>query len=173
MLIWSFQVPTFAFCDSLSFEEDLALYLHKLESLYLRMICTKLEFLDKIFLFTVYYPPPLLFCNYLPLSSFAPNWISSPYKDDLCRILLKLAQWFWRRSQKYKKNRRTDRQTTHTGRSEKLTWAKKMFTSSFHSKSSISCHGRGRASEVSSVDVSLQTFRKTYTLCENKIIISL
>jgi hypothetical protein len=35
-------------------------------------------------------------------------------KDDLCQIWLKLAQWFWRRSRKYKSlqtNGRTDRQT--------------------------------------------------------------
>jgi hypothetical protein len=60
----------------------------------------------------------LLFCYYLPLERGNPlplNKLESPPpKDDLCQVWLKLAQWFWRRSQKCKSlqtDRRTDGQT--------------------------------------------------------------
>jgi hypothetical protein len=46
----------------------------------------------------------LLFCDYFPLVKGNPlhlnNLESPPPKDDLCQVWLKLAQWFWRRSQK-------------------------------------------------------------------------
>jgi hypothetical protein len=48
----------------------------------------------------------LLFCDYLPLEKGNPlhiNNLESPSpKDDLCQVLLQLAQWFWRRSRKCK-----------------------------------------------------------------------
>jgi hypothetical protein len=48
----------------------------------------------------------LLFCDYLPLEKSNPLHLNnlefpSP-KDDLCQVLLKLAQWFWKRSRKCK-----------------------------------------------------------------------
>jgi hypothetical protein len=43
----------------------------------------------------------LLFCYYLPLergySLPLKTLKSSPSKDDLCQVWLKLAQWFWRK----------------------------------------------------------------------------
>ena len=54
----------------------------------------------------------LLFCDYLPLGKGNPlhfnNLESTPPKDDLCQVWLKLAQRFWRRSRKCK---RTDGRT--------------------------------------------------------------
>jgi hypothetical protein len=48
----------------------------------------------------------LLFCDYFSLEKGNPlhlnNLESSPPKDDLCQLWLKLAQWFWRRSRKCK-----------------------------------------------------------------------
>jgi hypothetical protein len=56
----------------------------------------------------------LLFCDYLPLEKGNPlhlNNLESPSpKDDLCQVWLKLAKWFWRRSQKCK-SLQTDKQT--------------------------------------------------------------
>ena len=43
------------------------------------------------------------------------------YKDALCQVWLKLAQWFLRR--RWKCEKFTDRRTTDNRRSEKLTWA--------------------------------------------------
>jgi hypothetical protein len=44
----------------------------------------------------------LLFHYYLPFEagySLPLNKLESPsFKDDLCKVWLKLAQWFWRRS---------------------------------------------------------------------------
>ena len=64
-----------------------------------------------------------VFCNYLPLEKSNPlrfNNLESPLpKDDLCQVWLKLAQWFWRGSQKCK-SLQLDRQTD-TGQLEKLT----------------------------------------------------
>jgi hypothetical protein len=43
----------------------------------------------------------LLFCYYLPLERGNSLYLNKlgiiPPKDDLCRVWLKLAQWFWRR----------------------------------------------------------------------------
>jgi hypothetical protein len=43
----------------------------------------------------------LLSCYYLPLERGNPLYLNTvetlPPKDDLCQVLLKLAQWFWRR----------------------------------------------------------------------------
>jgi hypothetical protein len=62
----------------------------------------------------------LLFCDYLPLEKGNPlhlyNLESPPPKNDLCQVWLKLAQWFWRRSQKCK-SLQTDGQMDD-GRSE-------------------------------------------------------
>jgi hypothetical protein len=56
----------------------------------------------------------LLFRYYLPLKKgyhFRLNELKSPPpKDDLCQVWLKLALWFWRRSQKCK-SLQTDGQT--------------------------------------------------------------
>ena len=52
------------------------------------------------------------------------NKLESPSPmDALCQVWLKLALWFWRRSQNKEKftDGRTDRQTTDDRRSEKLT----------------------------------------------------
>ena len=55
----------------------------------------------------------LLFCNYLPLEMgvtlyLKKNWISST-KDALCKVLLKMAKWFFRR--RWKCEKFTDAQT--------------------------------------------------------------
>jgi hypothetical protein len=67
----------------------------------------------------------LLFCYYLPLGNgVVLHLYNSEFplpKDDLCQVRLKLAQWFWRRSWKYKCS--TDTQMTDNERSENLTWA--------------------------------------------------
>jgi hypothetical protein len=109
------------FCDYLPFEEDLALYLNKLEfplpkdSLYhvwLNLACWFWRRFLKIFILF------LLFRYYLPLEKGYPlilNKLESPSpKDDLCQVWLKLVQRFWRRSRKCKSlqtDRRQDRQT--------------------------------------------------------------
>jgi hypothetical protein len=54
--------------------------------------------------------------------SFEQFRIPYTLNDELCQVLLKLAQWFWRRCQKCK-SLRTDGRTTDNGRSKKLTWA--------------------------------------------------
>jgi hypothetical protein len=62
-----------------------------------------------------------------PWGGFFPiNFYNSEFhlpKDDLSQLWLKLAVWFWRRSQKCKSltDKKTDGQTTDNGRSEKLT----------------------------------------------------
>ena len=65
-----------------------------------------------------------LFRNYLPLEPCTTLYLNkleslSP-KNTLCHVLLKLAQWSWRR--KWKCEKFTDRQTKDARRSEKLTW---------------------------------------------------
>jgi hypothetical protein len=101
--------PILHFCDYLHFEEDLALYLNKLESLspkddlyqvwlnYAQWFLRR--FKKKIQCF-------LLFCNYLPLEKGDPLYLnkleSPPPRDDLCQVWVKLALWFWRRSRKCK-----------------------------------------------------------------------
>jgi hypothetical protein len=125
--------PFLHFYDYLPFEKHLALYLNKFEfplpkdnlyQVWLNLACWFWRrFLKKIF--SVF----LLFRYYLPFESSYPlplnKFESRSPKDDLCQVWLKLAQWFWRRSRKYKSltDRRTDRQTMDNGRSEKLTWA--------------------------------------------------
>jgi hypothetical protein len=80
------------------------------------LLLVKKIFLKKIGVF-------LLFCYYLPLKKGYPLCLnkleSSLPKDDLWRVWLKLAQWFWR-SRKCK-SLQTDRRTLDKGRSEKLT----------------------------------------------------
>jgi hypothetical protein len=62
----------------------------------------------------------LHFRYYLPLEKGNPLHLNKletpPPKDDLCQVWLKLAQWFWRRNQKWKKF--TDGRTTDNRRSE-------------------------------------------------------
>jgi hypothetical protein len=102
------------FCDYLPLEEDLALYLNKLEfpslkdnlyQVWLNLACWFWRRVLKIF--SVF----LHFCYYLPLEKGYPlrlNKLESPLpKDDLRQLWLKLVQWFWRRSRKCKF---TDRQ---------------------------------------------------------------
>jgi hypothetical protein len=89
------------FCDYLPFEEDLVLYLNKLESaspkdnlyqVWLNLACWFWRrFLKNFSVF-------LLFRYYLPLEVgylFRLNKLESPLpKDDLCQVWLKLVQWF-------------------------------------------------------------------------------
>ena len=148
--IFKWTHPIFTFCDYLPFEADLALYLNKLESLeqtwipwtnlnplHPRIICTKFDWFwpagsgEDFFLnFSVF----LLFCYYLPLEKGYPLPLktleSSPSKDDLCQVWLKLVQRFWRRSQKCK-SLQTDGRTDDGQRairiahlSFQLRWAK-------------------------------------------------
>ena len=67
----------------------------------------------------------LLFRYYLPLEKGVALHLNKfefpPPKDALCKVWLKLAQWFWRRSWKCEKF--TDRQRIDSRRSEKLIWA--------------------------------------------------
>jgi hypothetical protein len=93
----------FTFWDYLPFEEDLALYLNKLEfplpkdTLY-QVWSNLAHWFWRRFLkiFNVF----LLFCYYLPLEKGYPlllNKLQSPSpKNDLCQVWLKLAQWFCR-----------------------------------------------------------------------------
>jgi hypothetical protein len=57
----------------------------------------------------------LLFCVYLHLEIRNPHHFNNleflPPKNNLWQIWLKLAQWFWRRSQNVKVYRQTDGQT--------------------------------------------------------------
>jgi hypothetical protein len=118
------------FCDYLPFEEDLVLYLNKLEfhlpkdnayQVWLNLACW---FWRRRFfkIFSAF----LLFRYYLPLEKGDPLHLnkleSPPPKDGLCQVWLKLARWFWRRSRKCK-SLQTDRRTTDNRWSEKLTWA--------------------------------------------------
>jgi hypothetical protein len=75
----------------------------------------------------------LLFCYYLPLEKGDPlhlNKLETPLpKDDLCQVWLKMAQWFWRRSQKCKSlqtdgqtDRQTDRQMDRRSDGQTVRW---------------------------------------------------
>jgi hypothetical protein len=131
------------FCDYLPFQENQALYLNNLkpplpkDDLYqvlLKLACWFWRRFLKIF--SVF----LLFCYYLPMEKGNPlhfNNLESPSpKDDLCQFWLKLAQWFWRRSQKCKSlqtDGRHDGKTDDGQRairidhlSSQLRWAKKV-----------------------------------------------
>jgi hypothetical protein len=111
-------IPFLHFWDYLALEEDLALYLNKLEfpspkdnvyQVWLNLACW---FWRRRFLkcFSVF----LLFCYYLLLergnSLHLIKLESPPPKDDLCQVWFKLAQRFWRRSRKCK-SLQIDRQT--------------------------------------------------------------
>jgi hypothetical protein len=143
--------PFWHFCDYLPLEEGLALYLNKLEFplpkdnvyqvwLYLACWFWRRRFLKKKF--SVF----LLFCYYLPLERGNPlhlNKLESPSpKDDMRKVWLKLAQWFWRRSWKCKSLQTDDQTDGQTDRrtdgqkaikiahlSFQLRWAKKQFVS--------------------------------------------
>jgi hypothetical protein len=122
------------FCDYLSFEEDLALYLNKLEfpspknnlyQVWLKLACW---FWRRWFLkiFNVF----LLFRYYLPLERGYPltvNKLESPSPKDLCQVWLKLVQWFWRRIWKCKSLQTDARQQAirKAHLSFQLRWAKK------------------------------------------------
>jgi hypothetical protein len=107
------------FCNYLPFEEDLALYLNKLEftshkdNVYQVWLNLASWFWRRRFFknFNVF----LLFCYYLPLERDNPlhlKKLESPTpKDDLCQVWLKLAWRFWRRSNKCK-SLQTDGQRT-------------------------------------------------------------
>jgi hypothetical protein len=98
-------IPFLHFCDYLPFEEDLALYLCKLEfpspkdnlnQVWLILACWfwRTRFLENFNAF-------LLFRYYLHLEKGYPLLLNkfefpSP-KDNLCQVWLKLAKWFWRR----------------------------------------------------------------------------
>jgi hypothetical protein len=111
--------PFFHFCDYLPFEEDLALYLNKLEfplpkdNLYQVWLNLACWFWRRRFL--KFFSALLLLCYYLPLEKGDPlhlKTLETPFpKDDLCQVWWKLAQWFWRRSRKCK-SLQTDRRTT-------------------------------------------------------------
>jgi hypothetical protein len=93
------------FCDYLPLEEDLALYLNKLEfpspkgnvcQVWLNLACWFWRrFLKNVSVF-------LLFCYYLPLESGNPLHLYKLEfllpKVDLCQVWLKLAQWFLRKN---------------------------------------------------------------------------
>jgi hypothetical protein len=91
----------------------LVLYLKKLEfplyQVWLNFACLlwRRRFLN---IFSVF----LLFCYYLPFEKgylLCLNKLEFPSpKNDMCQVLLKLAQWFWRRSRKCK-SLQTDGQT--------------------------------------------------------------
>ena len=101
------------------FEEDLALYLNKLEfslpkdnlyKVWMNLACSFWrKFLKNVSVF-------LLFRYYLPLGKGYPlslNKLISPLpKDDLCQVWLKLAKGFWRRSRKCKSLQTDGRRTT-------------------------------------------------------------
>jgi hypothetical protein len=106
------------FYNYLTFKEDLSLYLKKTESpspkdnLYQDWLNLASWFWRRRFfkIFSVF----LHFHYYLPLEKGNPLHLNKletpPPKDDLCQVWLKLAQWFWRRSQKCKSSQ-TDWQT--------------------------------------------------------------
>jgi hypothetical protein len=125
-VLWlSDPTPFLHFCDYPPFEENLVLYLNKIEfpspkdNLYQVWLNLASWFWRRRFLkiFSAF----LLFRYYLPLErgdSLHLNKLESPApKDDLCQVWLKLAQWFWRRSRKCK-SLQTDRRTTDKQRSE-------------------------------------------------------
>jgi hypothetical protein len=127
--IFKWPHPIFIFLWLSPLVRDLAFYLNKLEFLspkdnvyqvWLNLACWFSRRFLKIF--SVF----LLFCYYLPLEKGNPlhlNKLESPsLKDDLCQVWLKLAQWFWRRSQKCKSLQRDRRTDDGQKRSEQLTW---------------------------------------------------
>jgi hypothetical protein len=92
------------FCDYLFFEEDLALYLIKLEfpspkdklyQVWLNLAC----WLWRNFFFLTFIAFSLFRSNF-PLEKGYPlsleKLIPPSPKDDLCQVWLKFAQWFWR-----------------------------------------------------------------------------
>jgi hypothetical protein len=100
--IWTF------FCDYLPFEEDLTLYLNKLEFLLPKDNFITFDWILKISVLI------LPFCYYLPLERGVPlhwNKFESPLPNDLCQVWLKLAKWLCR-SRKCKTLRQTDGRTT-------------------------------------------------------------
>jgi hypothetical protein len=58
----------------------------------------------------------LLFCYYLPLENANPLHLnkleSPPPKDDLCKVWLQLAPWFWKRRVYRQTDRRADGRRT-------------------------------------------------------------
>jgi hypothetical protein len=128
------------FCNYLSFEQDLVLYLKNFEFClqyfnYIRMICINFHWnwpaCSGEEEFQCCYNRPLEKGIALHLNNFE----SLSPKDDLCQLWLQLAQRFWRRSKKCKKksNRQTDGQTDARQRairkphlSFQLRWAKKL-----------------------------------------------
>jgi hypothetical protein len=122
--LWRFvnaPTPIYILFDCFHFEEDLALYLNKLESpttkgnLYQLWIWLA-DSEEKIFLLNFQCMFNLLLLSalgeYVPLHL---NKLEFPYpKGDLCQVWLKLAQWFWKRSpicQNLQIDRRTDRRS--------------------------------------------------------------
>jgi hypothetical protein len=99
--------PFLHFCNYLPFEEDLALYLNKLEFPFVpSLIEFGLLVLEKIFeIFQCIFTRLLL----SSLGEGRSPLLPLPPKDGLCQIWLKLANWFWRRSRKGK-SLQTDRQ---------------------------------------------------------------
>ena len=97
--------PFWHFCNYLPFEEDLALYLKKIDfplpkdNLY--QVCFTLACWFWIRRFLKILSAFSLFRYYLPLEWGYPlslNKLESPLPtDNLCQVWLKLAQWFWRR----------------------------------------------------------------------------
>jgi hypothetical protein len=95
--------PFLHFCYYLPFEEDLALFLNKLEFPSFKDNLYKFEFgqlvLEKKIIKN--FQCISTFSLLSPLGNGYPlhlNKLESPsFKDDLCQIWLKLAQWFWRR----------------------------------------------------------------------------
>jgi hypothetical protein len=102
--IFKISNPIFTFCDYLPFKEDWAIYLNNLEfpsskyNLYQVWLNLASWFWRKFLnIFSVF----LRFCYYLPLEKSYPLRLnkleSPPLKDDLWKVRLKLAKWFWRK----------------------------------------------------------------------------
>ena len=102
----NYPTPFLHFCDYLPLEEDLALYLSKLEFPSpkddLCQVWLKFAkwFWRRRFL-KIFSAFSLFRYNYLPLERGYPLPLykleSHLPKDDLCQFWLKLTQWFWRR----------------------------------------------------------------------------
>jgi hypothetical protein len=80
--------------------------LTNLHSLYPRIICTKFSDFDQLVLEKIFKKCSVYFYSFTIISLiisplFKQTWIPSS-KNNLCQVWLKLAQWFWRRSQKCK-----------------------------------------------------------------------
>ena len=96
-------IPFLHFCDYLPFEEDLVLYLNKLEftlsknNLYQVWLNLACWFCRRRFLkISVYFYYFVIISHWRRAIPFF--WTSPlPPKDDLCQVWLKLAQWFWRK----------------------------------------------------------------------------